>query len=58
VVPQDAERVFGLRPSAVIRHDRTVPRAQNRGDLIAGRSGPAGRGVRLLARRLLEGGRS
>ena len=53
VVPQDAERVFGLRPTAVIRHDRTVPRAQNRGDLVAGRSGPAGRGVRTLARHLL-----
>jgi pilus assembly protein CpaE len=52
VIPEDSERVFGLRPVAVIRHDRSVPRAQNRGELIAGRSGPAARGVRALAARL------
>jgi Flp pilus assembly CpaE family ATPase len=52
VVPQDAEAVFGKRPMAVIRQDRTVPRAQNRGALVIGRSGPAARSVQALARRL------
>jgi pilus assembly protein CpaE len=58
LVPEDAERVFGLRPIAVIRHDRAVPRAQNRGELVIGRSGPAARGVQALARRLMAEARS
>jgi pilus assembly protein CpaE len=58
VVPEDAERVFGLAPIAVIRHDRAVPRAQNRGELVIGRSGPAARGVQALARRLMSEARS
>jgi pilus assembly protein CpaE len=58
VVPGDAERVFGMAPVAVIRFDRAVPRAQNRGELVVGRSSRAARSVFTLARRLLEGDRS
>jgi pilus assembly protein CpaE len=54
VVPEDAERVFGLRPMAVIRRDRAVPRAQNRGELVVGGSGVAARAVRALAKHLVE----
>jgi pilus assembly protein CpaE len=54
VVPEDAERVFGLRPSAVIGSDRAVVRAQNRGELIAGRSGRTARRISALARVLLQ----
>jgi Flp pilus assembly CpaE family ATPase len=54
VVPEDAERVFGLRPIAVIRHDRAVPRAQNRGELVVGRSGVAAKALQRLAKQLLE----
>jgi Flp pilus assembly CpaE family ATPase len=53
VVPQDAQVVFGKQPLAVIRQDRAVPRAQNRGELVVGRSGPAARAVQSLARRLM-----
>lgn len=53
VVPQDAEAVFGKRPMAVIRQDRAVSRAQNRGELVIGRSGPAARAIQALARRLV-----
>lgn len=58
VVPADAERVFGIAPVAVIRFDRAVSRAQNRGELVVGRSSRAARSVIALARRLLEEGRS
>jgi pilus assembly protein CpaE len=58
VVPADAERVFGFSPAAVIRFDRAVSRAQNRGELIVGRSSRAARSVIALARRLLEERRS
>jgi pilus assembly protein CpaE len=54
VVPEDAERVLGLSPEVVIRYDRQVGRAQNRGELVAGRSGPVARAIAALARRLLE----
>lgn len=54
VVPEDAERVFGLRPSAVIGTDRAVVRAQNRGELLVGRSGRTARRISALAARLLE----
>ena len=54
IVPADAERVFGKAPVAVIRFDRAVPRAQNRGELVVGRSGRAGRSLFALARRLLK----
>jgi pilus assembly protein CpaE len=49
VVPDDAERVFGLRSSAVLRTDRSVVRAQNRGELVAGRSGHTARRITALA---------
>jgi pilus assembly protein CpaE len=55
VVPADAERALGLPTSAVIRVDRSVRRAQNRGELLASRSGPAARGLAALARTLLPG---
>jgi Flp pilus assembly CpaE family ATPase len=55
VVPEDAERVFGMAPAAIVRSDRAVPRAQNRGELLAGRAGGAARQVAALARRLLQG---
>lgn len=58
VVPADAERVFGMAPLAVIRFDRAVPRAQNRGELVVGRSSRAARSVFNLARRLLAEDRS
>jgi pilus assembly protein CpaE len=54
VVPEDAERVLSLTPEVVIRFDRQVGRALNRGELVAGRSGPAARGIAALARRVLE----
>jgi pilus assembly protein CpaE len=55
VVPDDAERVFGLRPTAVIAVDRSVVRAQNRGELLVGRSGRTARRISALARAILEG---
>jgi pilus assembly protein CpaE len=54
VVPEDAERVFGRRPSAVIGTDRAVVRAQNRGELLVGRSSRTARRISALARSLLE----
>lgn len=55
VVPGDAERALGLPAAAVIRVDRSVRRAQNRGELVASRSGRAARGLAALARTLLQG---
>jgi pilus assembly protein CpaE len=54
IVPDDAERVLGLRPVAMIREDRAVRRSQDRGQVVAGRSTPAARHVAALARRLLD----
>jgi pilus assembly protein CpaE len=54
VIPADAERVLGLPAAAVIREDRSVARAQDRGELVAGRSTPAARRLTALARRLLD----
>ena len=54
VVPDDAERVLGLRPVTMIREDRAVRRSQDRGEVVAGRSTPAARRVAALARRILE----
>jgi pilus assembly protein CpaE len=54
IVPDDAQRVLGLAPVCQIRIDPAVPRAQNRGELVAGRSCPAARRVLSLAKRLLE----
>jgi pilus assembly protein CpaE len=53
VVPEDAERVFGLRPSAIIAADRSILRAQNRGELVATRPGRTSRRVAALARDLI-----
>ena len=58
IVPDDAERVLGLRPVAMIREDPAVRRAQDRGQVVTGRSTPAARRVAALARRILEEGRS
>lgn len=58
IVPDDAERVLGLRPVAMIREDRAVRRAQDRGEVVVGRSTPAARRVAALARRILDEGRS
>lgn len=55
IVPEDAERVFGLRPFAVIGADRSVLRAQNRGELVASRPGRTSRRVAALARDLIGG---
>ena len=57
VVPDDAERVLGMPPTAVIRFDRLVPRSQDRGELVVGRSGRAARSVVALANDLLQEGR-
>jgi pilus assembly protein CpaE len=56
VVPDDAERVLGLRPVALIREDRAVRRAQDRGEVVTGRSTPASRRVASLARHILDEG--
>lgn len=50
--PADVERVFGRRPLALIRSDRAVPRAQDRGRLLSPRS-RTGRTMAGLAERLL-----
>ena len=54
VVPEDAERVLGLHPAVLIKEDRAVRRAQDRGEVVAGRSTPAAHRMAVLARRLLE----
>lgn len=54
VIPDDVERVFGLRPLAILKHDRSVPRAMNRGELLAGRSGQVARCLVGLARHVAE----
>ena len=56
VIPEDVERVFGLRPVAILKHDRTIPRAMNRGELVAGRSGQVGRCLAGLARHIAQAG--
>lgn len=55
VVPEDAERVFGMRPVAVLRHDRSVVRAQNRGEVVVRRSGQMWRELSGLAQHVMEG---
>jgi pilus assembly protein CpaE len=54
LVASDVAETLGLRIGAVIPFDRSVERAQNRGELIVGRSGPASRRVARLARSLRE----
>lgn len=56
VVPEDAERVFGLRPVVTIPADAAVPRAQDRGQVLVGGRSRAARRVSELARSLLEDG--
>jgi len=56
VMPEDVERVFGLRPVAILKHDRTIPRAMNRGELVAGRSGQVGRCLAGLSRHITQPG--
>ncbi|MGH2686272.1 MAG: AAA family ATPase [Actinomycetota bacterium] len=53
IVPSDAAEALGIPIAAVIPLDRAVERAQNRGQLVIGRSGPAARVVVRLARTLL-----
>jgi pilus assembly protein CpaE len=55
VVPEDVERVFGMRPAAVLRRDRSVARAQNRGEVVMRRSGNLWRQLSDLAQQVLEG---
>jgi hypothetical protein len=54
IVPEDAERVLGLPVAAVLRLDRAVPAAQNRGELVLGRSPRTSRTLLRLARSLAE----
>jgi pilus assembly protein CpaE len=54
VVPEDAERVFGIPPVAVLGQDRSVVRVQNRGEIVGRRSGHLWRQVSRLARQFLE----
>jgi Flp pilus assembly CpaE family ATPase len=58
IVPEDVERALAVPIAATIRRDRAVPRAQNRGQLLAGRGSPAARRVASLARSLLDEERS
>jgi pilus assembly protein CpaE len=54
IVPADAERVLGLPVAAVLRHDRAVAAAQDRGELVLGRSPRTARALVRLARSLVE----
>jgi pilus assembly protein CpaE len=53
VIPEDVERVFGMPPVAVLPADRSVPRAQNRGELLPER-GRVGARLRGLAAHVLR----
>jgi pilus assembly protein CpaE len=55
LMPDDARRVLNLPVASVLGVDRSVQRAQNRGELIAGRRGRVPRRIARLARELLEG---
>ena len=50
--PRDVERVLGVRPSACIRLDGAVGRAQSRGELLPARSRRANRDIHVLAKQL------
>lgn len=54
VVPEDAGRVLDLPFAGVLRSERSVERAQNRGQLIVGRRGRLSRRIARLADELLE----
>jgi pilus assembly protein CpaE len=53
VTVADVERILGIRPSAVVRVDPAVRRAQDRGELLPARARRVGRAVDALARVLL-----
>jgi Flp pilus assembly CpaE family ATPase len=53
VTAGDVERILGIRPSAVVRFDPAVRRAQDRGELLPTRAGRVGRDIDALARALL-----
>jgi len=53
ITPRDVERVFGSEPLAVVSVDRSVPRAQDHGQLVSPR-GRTGRAFDRLAARLEE----
>jgi pilus assembly protein CpaE len=55
VTMADVERVIGVRPTASIRFDPAVRRAQDRGELLSLRSRRAGIDVRKLGRMLVAG---
>jgi pilus assembly protein CpaE len=55
VVPDDVERVFGVRPRAVLRNDRSVTRAQNRGEVLGLRGGHLSRQITKLSASLRNG---
>ena len=55
IAPADAAKALGMPVAGVIPFDRSVERAQNRGELVmARRSGPAARRVLRLATSLME----
>jgi pilus assembly protein CpaE len=49
----DVERILGLKPSAIVRFDPAVRRAQDRGQLLPPRARRVGRDVAALARSLV-----
>jgi pilus assembly protein CpaE len=53
VGPGEVEQAVGIQPSAGIRFDPRVGRAQDRGELLRGRSRGAGRDIEALARLLV-----
>jgi pilus assembly protein CpaE len=54
LVAGDVAEALGVRIAGVIPFDRSVERAQNRGELVIGRSGPASRRVLRLAKSLWQ----
>jgi Flp pilus assembly CpaE family ATPase len=58
IVPEDVERALGVPIATTIRRDRAVPRAQNRGQVLAARGTHAGRRVAALTRSILDEERS
>jgi Flp pilus assembly CpaE family ATPase len=54
VTVADVERILGIRPSAVLRFDPAVRRAQDRGELLPARARRVGRAVDALAKALLS----
>jgi Flp pilus assembly CpaE family ATPase len=54
IVPADVQRVLNLPLASVIRDDRSVPRAQNRGELVVGRGSRSARRIGALAEAVLQ----